>query len=165
MQDKSYNHQPTLRSRHLRNGATDAERVLWSVISNRQIAGVRFNRQVPVGPFICDFVARSAKLVVELDGGQHGDAVAYDDRRTDFLQARGYRVLRYWNNDVFSNLAGVVEAINDALDLSPSAGSRGAACQKQARAGGVNSLQQALPFAASRLSPPAPAGGGKQDDS
>ena len=118
--DKAYDRLPTQRSRELRSNATLAERRLWSVLSNRQLAGVRFNRQVVIRPYICDFVARSAKLVIEIDGGQHGDAVEYDDARTAFLEARGYRVLRFWNNEVINNLDGVVERIAAALNDRPS---------------------------------------------
>jgi very-short-patch-repair endonuclease len=118
--DKAYDPIPTERSRELRNNATPAERKLWSALSNRQMSGVRFNRQVVIRPYICDFAARSVKLVIELDGGQHGEAVAYDTVRTEFLEARGYRVLRFWNNDVLTNLEGVVGQIALALNDRPS---------------------------------------------
>ena len=120
MPDKAYDLRPTLRARDLRNGSTTAERKLWGALSNRKIEGVRFNRQIPVGPFICDFVARSTKLVIELDGGQHGEALEYDDRRTAFLKGRGYHVIRFWNDDVFLNLDGVITTILSALKDRPS---------------------------------------------
>ena len=113
--DKAYDRTPTLRSRELRNNATAAERKLWQHIRNRQLSGVRFNRQVPIGPFICDFVARTPKLIVELDGGQHAVNTIEDERRTRFLEGRGYRVLRFWNNDVLENADGVVAVIEAAL--------------------------------------------------
>jgi very-short-patch-repair endonuclease len=118
--DKAYDRTPTLRSRELRNSATDAERALWRYISNRQLCGVRFNRQVPMGPYICDFVARTPRLIVELDGGQHAIAADYDANRTAFLQQRGYRVMRFWNNDVLENLDGVLRVIEEALKDKPS---------------------------------------------
>ena len=118
--DKAYDFLPTERSRHLRNNATPAERKLWSALSSRQLHGVRFNRQVVIRPYICDLVARSVKLVIEIDGGQHGDAVAYDEARTAFLKAKGYRVLRFWNNDVLENIEGVVATIERALNDRPS---------------------------------------------
>ena len=93
MHDKAYDRLPTTRSRALRSNPTEAERKLWSVLRNRQLGGVRFNRQVPIGPFICDFVARSAKLVVELDGGQHAVDVEADRLRSRFLEAQGYRTI------------------------------------------------------------------------
>ncbi|HMO76009.1 MAG TPA: DUF559 domain-containing protein [Sphingopyxis sp.] len=86
--DKGYK-RPTARSRELRLNATDAERKLWAQLSARKIAGVRFNRQLPIGPLICDFVSRSAKLVIEVDGGQHAVDVAKDEARTAYLETRG----------------------------------------------------------------------------
>lgn len=118
--DKAYDRQPTLRSRALRNNPTMAEQKLWGVLRNRQMLGVRFNRQVPIGPFICDFVARVPKLVIEVDGGQHAVALDADNRRTSFLKNRGYRVIRFWNNEVLGNIEGVVEAILQALTDKPS---------------------------------------------
>lgn len=115
--DKGYA-RPTARARDLRNNATDAERVLWQAISARKVSGIRFNRQVPVGPFICDFVARSIGLVIEVDGGQHDDAV--DAERTRYIQAQGFRVIRFWNNDVLSNLDGVIEDIMRVVADMPS---------------------------------------------
>jgi very-short-patch-repair endonuclease len=118
--DKAYDRTPTLRSRELRNNATDAERKLWQHIRNRQLLGTRFNRQVPIGPFICDFAARTAKLIIELDGGQHALRTAADERRTSLLESRGYRVLRFWNGDVLENIDGVVSVIEAALVNRPS---------------------------------------------
>ena len=111
---------PTRRARELRLNPTDAERRLWRVLSRRQVAGVRFNRQVPVGPYIADFAARSEKLIVEVDGGQHAEHEAYDDARTRYLEAQGWRVIRFWNNDVLSNLEGVVATIERTLAERPS---------------------------------------------
>ena len=93
---------------------------MWKHLRSRQLLGIRFNRQVPIGPFICDFAARSAKLIIELDGGQHGDRVAEDTRRTRFLEAQGYRVIRFWNNDVLTNIEGVMILIEAALAGIPS---------------------------------------------
>ena len=118
--DKAYNQLPTLRSRDLRNNLTDAERKLWRVIRNRQLNGIRFNRQVPIGPFICDFVARTEKLIIEVDGGQHAIEATADARRARFLEDRGYLVIRFWNNEVLENIEGVVEAILQALADRPS---------------------------------------------
>ncbi|MDZ7281448.1 DUF559 domain-containing protein [Sphingomonas sanguinis] len=104
----------------MRLNPTDAERRLWRALSRRQIAGVRFNRQVPVGPYIADFAARSEKLIVEVDGGQHDAQAAYDDARIRYLEARGWRVIRFWNNDVLGNLGGVLATIERALAEGPS---------------------------------------------
>jgi very-short-patch-repair endonuclease len=117
--DKGYK-RPTARSRELRLNATDAERKLWTQLSARKVVGVRFNRQFPIGPFICDFVSRSAKLVIEVDGGQHGVDVEKDRARTAYLEAQGYRVIRFWNNDVLDRIDGVVSEIERILANMPS---------------------------------------------
>jgi very-short-patch-repair endonuclease len=110
---------PTARSRELRLNATDAERRLWARLSARQVAGTRFNRQFPIGPFICDFVSRSARLIIEVDGGQHADQEEADARRSAYIRSQGYRVVRFWNNDVVENIDGVVETIERILRTSP----------------------------------------------
>ena len=98
----------------LRREMTDAERKLWSVLRNRRLEGAKFRRQQPIGPFIADFVCQERRLIVEADGGQHADALT-DDRRSAFLESKGYRVLRFWNNDIMNNLDGVAEVIAIAL--------------------------------------------------
>ncbi|HZG44892.1 MAG TPA: endonuclease domain-containing protein [Allosphingosinicella sp.] len=99
---------------------TDAERRLWSHL--RADANTRFNSQFPIGTFTCDFVARTPKLVVEVDGGQHAQHEREDASRTAYLESRGYRVVRFWNNDVLSNVEGVVRAIEQVLLDRPSPG-------------------------------------------
>jgi len=118
--DKAYDRTPTLRSRELRNNPTLAEKKLWSALSNRQRMGVRFNRQVVIRPFICDFAARTPKLIIEFDGGQHAVNAEADTQRTKFLENRGYRVIRFWNNAVLENIEGVVATIERALADRPS---------------------------------------------
>jgi very-short-patch-repair endonuclease len=110
---------PTARSRELRCNATDAERRLWARLSARQVAGTRFNRQFPIGPFVCDFVSRTARLVIEVDGGQHANQEAADRVRSGYLRAQGYHVVRFWNNEVLENIEGVVETIERILRTSP----------------------------------------------
>jgi very-short-patch-repair endonuclease len=117
--DKGYS-RPATRARELRQNATEAERKLWGVLRNRQIRGVRFNRQFPVGQFICDFASRERRPVIELDGGQHALTAQYDARRTAFLEGEGYRVMRFWNNEVMDNLDGVTTRIEEVLDNMPS---------------------------------------------
>ncbi len=117
--DKGYR-RPTARSRELRHNATEAERKLWPHLSARKLKGVRFNRQFPVGQFICDFVSRERKLVIEIDGGQHAVNAEYDARRTRFLEAQGFSVIRFWNNEVMDNLEGVLDVIARTLDNMPS---------------------------------------------
>jgi very-short-patch-repair endonuclease len=92
------------------------ERKLWSVLRNRQLEDAKFRRQQPIGPFIADFVCQEQRLIVEADGGQHAESLA-DARRTAFLESKGYRVLRFWNNDILSNLDGVARVIADILSV------------------------------------------------
>lgn len=98
----------TANARALRNGQTDAERMIWLRISRYR---PRFTRQLVIGPYIVDLACRSAKLAIEFDGRQHLDAQAYDERRSLFLREQGWTVLRFWNGDVIENPDGVVEAI------------------------------------------------------
>jgi very-short-patch-repair endonuclease len=102
------------RSRRLRRDATDAERRLWYRLRSRQIDGAKFVRQEPIGRYIVDFVCREQRLIVELDGGQHATDKR-DAAREGWLSERGYRVMRFWNNDVLSNTQGVLESIAAAL--------------------------------------------------
>jgi very-short-patch-repair endonuclease len=104
----------TRRAQTLRNEATPAERMLWPYLSKSQL-GVKFSRQMPVGPYFADFLSRSAKMIIELDGFSHEMRVDYDAARTQFLVTQGYRVLRFTNQDVLSNVEGVVIAIQRAL--------------------------------------------------
>jgi very-short-patch-repair endonuclease len=105
-------------ARVLRRNATQAERIMWRLLRDRRFGGVKFRRQMPVGPFIADFASIEHRLVVELDGGQHADS-ATDVRRDRFLKADGWRVVRFWNNEVMTNREGVLEVIEIALTLTP----------------------------------------------
>jgi very-short-patch-repair endonuclease len=98
----------TANARALRNGQTEAERLIWQRLSRYR---PRFTRQLVVGPYILDIACRAAKVAIELDGSQHLDAETYDARRTAFLADTGWTILRFWNGDVFDNPDGVVEAI------------------------------------------------------
>ena len=106
------------RAHALRYDATPAERKLWQTIRNRQLDGLRFRRQVPLGPYIADFFCIAAQLVIELDGVSHIDS-ATDARRDAWMLARGIRVLRFPNADVLGNLEGVVTAINEFVRTTP----------------------------------------------
>ena len=111
---------PTLmrsRARQLRTQMTDAETRLWHALRGKQLAGYKFRRQQTLGAYIVDFVSLDAKLIVELDGGQHAEAVDYDMKRDAWLVSEGFRVLRFWNNDVMENLEGVL--MNIVATLSP----------------------------------------------
>jgi very-short-patch-repair endonuclease len=101
-------------ARRLRANQTDAETVLWNRIRNRQIDGHKFVRQVPIGGYICDFDCREKRLIVEADGGQHNESAA-DAVRDRRLAEDGYRVLRFWNNDVLGNIDGVLATIQTEL--------------------------------------------------
>lgn len=103
------------RARRLRRDMTDAERKFWSVVRNRGFNGVKFRRQAPIAQYIVDFVCMEARLIVELDGGQHADNAEADAIRTKDLEAAGYRVIRFSNNDVMRNLEGVLETIGAEL--------------------------------------------------
>ncbi|UCV28630.1 endonuclease domain-containing protein [Ferribacterium limneticum] len=98
----------------LRNNATDAERLIWQYLRGNRL-GVKFRRQHPFNGFVLDFVSLEAKLVVELDGGQHAEVIAEDEARTQQLKAAGFRVLRFWNNQVFQETEAVIELIMAAL--------------------------------------------------
>jgi very-short-patch-repair endonuclease len=101
-------------ARKLRGNQTDAETVLWNRIRNRQIDGHKFVRQQPISGYICDFACREKLLIIEVDGGQHNESAA-DEIRDRRLSEDGYRVLRFWNNDVLGNLEGVLASIQTEL--------------------------------------------------
>ena len=106
-------------ARHLRRNPTDAESRLWHELRLLRGEGYHFRRQVPIGEYVADFACYRRRLVVELDGGQHGfpDNQAADAKRTADLQRRGFKVLRFWNVDVFQSLEGVVDMIRNAVGL------------------------------------------------
>ena len=103
------------RARRLRKSMTDAERALWRVLRDKQLEGRKFRRQYPIAGYVADFACIEAGLVIELDGGQHAEQAAYDARRTEDLRMAGYRVIRFWNNEVLGNMDGVLEALRLAL--------------------------------------------------
>ena len=102
-------------ARDLRSRMTDAEALLWMLLRNRRIAGAKFRRQHPEGRYILDFYCDEKKLGIELDGGQHGEAVEYDQQRDDWLQIQGIRMLRFWNNQMLTETEAVMEAIYQAV--------------------------------------------------
>lgn len=103
------------KARQLRKELTPAERKLWAVLRGDQL-GVSFRRQHAIGPYIADFCCVKKKLIIELDGGQHLEQVEYDEERTQYLNAQGYKVIRFWNNDVMKDMDGVIRAILNALE-------------------------------------------------
>lgn len=98
-------------ARELRNNSTDAERHLWRYLRNSQLEGAKFRRQQPIEAYIVDFVSFDKRIVVELDGGQHAENPKYDGQRDACLRRNGFDVLRFWNNEVFENIEGVLEVI------------------------------------------------------
>ena len=102
-------------AREMRSGMTDAEALLWKLLRNRRLAGAKFRRQHPMGRYILDFYCVEQKLCIELDGGQHGEAMAYDQLRDQWLQGQGIRILRFWNNQMLMETEGVLEMIYLAL--------------------------------------------------
>ena len=107
------------RARDLRANETDAERILWTRLRGRQLEGAKFRRQQPIGPFVADFCCMERGLVIEIDGGQHATDTAADEQRTALLAAEGYRVLRFWNNDVMKDINAVLQVIQQALEETP----------------------------------------------
>lgn len=111
---KAVEHRPsTIKSRKLRQNQTDAETAFWHSVKAKRFEGRKFRRQFPIGPFYADFACVELKLVVEIDGGQHNEN-SRDDERTCMLNNLGYEVVRYWNNDVLSNLEGVLHSLSPA---------------------------------------------------
>jgi very-short-patch-repair endonuclease len=106
-------------ARHLRHTLTDAEYQLWQLLRSRQLADTKFRRQVPLGPWVVGFVSFEQMLVIEADGSQHADS-ARDRIRDADLRKRGFRVLRFWNNDILGNADGVLQQIMDTIGQSPS---------------------------------------------
>lgn len=103
-------------ARALRRNLTDAEIRLWQVLQMRQLRDVRFRRQHAIGSYIVDFCAPRQKLIIELDGGQHLEQQLYDAKRTAYLEQKGYRVLRFWNDAVLNDLDAVVQVICEAIE-------------------------------------------------
>ena len=106
-------------ARALRQNVTDAEKALWTLLRRKQM-GARFRRQYPVGPYIADFACLKPPMIVEVDGGQHAVDIARDEKRTRFLHAAGFRVLRFWNNEILQNPEGVYSVIMETLMQAPS---------------------------------------------
>jgi very-short-patch-repair endonuclease len=104
----------TSRARTLRRADTEAEAHLWAALRAHRLGGWKWKRQLPFGPFFLDFACTEARLVVELDGGQHAEQLAYDARRTAYLERAGWRVIRFWNSEVLTNRDGVCLTILEA---------------------------------------------------
>ena len=107
------------KSRQLRKNMTPQERKLWDIIKNRQFFGYRFRRQFPLSQYIVDFICREKKIIIEIDGGQHNEIknIQYDNKRTEYLISEGYKVLRFWNNDIDKNIVGVYEKLKEVFEI------------------------------------------------
>ena len=93
---------------------TKPERIFWRTL-REAFPRHNWRKQVPLGPYFADFASHSARLIIEIDGGQHSDASRRDAARTNFMESQGYHVIRFWNNDVMSNASGVLERVAEAL--------------------------------------------------
>ncbi len=104
-------------ARELHRRQAEAEKALWVRLRNRQLEGVKFRRQQPIGDYIVDFAGLESRIIVEVDGGQHNERRMRekDEERTAWLKREGYRVLRFWDNEVLKNVDGVLEVIREAL--------------------------------------------------
>ena len=114
-----YTQQTLQKAQTLRESQTNAEGLLWHYLRDKQLAGYKFRRQQPIGPYIVDFACMPKKLLIELDGGQHAEQHTYDKKRDEFLREKGYKILRFWNNDVFENCFGVLESIRATVQDPP----------------------------------------------
>ena len=106
-------------ARRLRREMTDAERKLWQALRAKRFRSVSFRRQAPLGPYIADFVCHALQLVIEVDGGQHSGS-EHDARRDAWMAREGYKVLRFWNNEILGNLEGVQDRIGREIATAPS---------------------------------------------
>ena len=106
-------------ARHLRRSSTEAEQALWNRIRNNQIKDVKFRRQQPLGPYTVDFICFEHRLIIEVDGGQHATTVHHDELRTNWFTQRGYKVMRFWNNEVLQNMEGVLQVIAESPQPAP----------------------------------------------
>ena len=102
---------PTETAKSLRKSSTDAERLLWRYLKAKRMNGLKFRRQEPIGRFIVDFVCYEKKLIIEADGSQHVLEKGKDEARTQWLNAQGFKVMRFWNNEIMTNIDGVMERI------------------------------------------------------
>jgi very-short-patch-repair endonuclease len=117
--EHGYTPETLRRAKRLRREMTPQEKLLWRQLRDRRLDGFKFRDQQPIGPFIADFVCQKQKLIIEADGSQHADSV-HDARRDEFLKSKGYRVMRFWNNEITGNLNAVLDLIKMALSQNPS---------------------------------------------
>ena len=106
-------------ARNLRKNSTIQERRLWNLLKNRQFYNLKFKRQQPIGDYIVDFICKEAKIIIEVDGGQHNEPenIEYDKTRTEYLNNLGYKVVRFWNNEIYENIEFLVLRLKE--DINP----------------------------------------------
>lgn len=105
-------------ARKLRKNSTKEECILWNILRNRQFMNLKFKRQFPIGKYIVDFMCEEKKIVIEIDGGQHNEPfnIEYDKERTEFIESKGYKVIRFWNNEISDNLEGVYLKLKENIE-------------------------------------------------
>ena len=108
------------KARDLRRNSTLQEIKLWNILKNRQFYGYKFLRQYPIKPYIVDFICRKKKLIIEIDGGLHNQIkdILYDKQRTEFLNSLGYKVIRFWSNEIDNNIEGVYEILKSEFEIN-----------------------------------------------
>ncbi len=106
-------------ARRLRKNLTSQERILWQLFRNHNFYGYEIRRQSPIGKYIVDFVCREKKIIIEIDGGQHNtpDNILADEQRTKYLEAKGYKVIRFWNNEIIKNIDGVYQKLKNEFGI------------------------------------------------
>jgi len=112
------------KAKELRRNMTEAERLLWHHLRAKQMAGFKFRRQEVIGNYIVDFACLKKKLIIEIDGGQHAENVEYDHKRTRYLERLGFKIIRFWNNEVLRNIGGVLQVILEQLSPPPTPSQR-----------------------------------------
>ena len=112
-------------AKHLRRQGTEGEKLLWNHMRTKQVHGLKFRRQEPIGKYIVDFVCYKRNLVIELDGGQHAEQKQRDNERDNWLASQGFNVLRFWDNEVLTNIEGVLEVIRKITSPSPNPSRQG----------------------------------------
>ena len=105
-------------ARELRKNSTLSEVLLWNLLKNRQFHNLKFKRQQPIGDYIVDFICKEARIIIEIDGGQHNEPenIEYDKTRTDYLNNLGYKVIRFWNNEIYENIEGVALRLKEEIN-------------------------------------------------
>ena len=108
-------------ARNLRKNSTIQERRLWNMLKNRRFYNLKFKRQQPIGNYIVDFICRDEKIIIEIDGGQHNttENIELDNNRTAYLNSLGYRVIRFWNNEIYENIDGVITRLKEEINPHP----------------------------------------------